>query len=142
MEDADVVLIGISRTSKTPTSIYLANRGIKTANIPIVPGVELPAAVYAARHPLVVALIATADRISQVRQNRILGHGLASPSPSYADRASISEELAHTRKLCARRNWPMIDVTRKSIEETAAAVLSLRAEHLARYHAGAGAYDQ
>jgi [pyruvate, water dikinase]-phosphate phosphotransferase / [pyruvate, water dikinase] kinase len=142
MEDADVVLIGISRTSKTPTSIYLANRGIKTANIPIVPGVELPAAVYAARHPLVVALIATADRISQVRQNRILGHGLASPSPSYADRASISEELAHTRKLCARRNWPMIDVTRKSIEETAAAVLSLRAEHLARYHAGVGVYDQ
>jgi regulator of PEP synthase PpsR (kinase-PPPase family) len=85
-------------------------------------------------------LIATADRISQVRQNRILGHALASPSPDYVDRASISEELAHTRKICARRNWPMIDVTRKSIEETAASVMNLRAEHLARYHAGG--YDQ
>ena len=140
IEEADVVLIGISRTSKTPTSIYLANRGIKTANIPIVPGVELPASILSARHPLVVALIATTDRIFQVRQNRILGHGISLPSPAYVDRASISEELAHTRKLCSRRNWPMIDVSRRSIEETAAAIMNLRAEHLARYHAGG--YDQ
>jgi regulator of PEP synthase PpsR (kinase-PPPase family) len=136
LEEADVVLIGISRTSKTPTSIYLANRGIKTVNIPIVPGVELPAAVYAARRPLVVALVATTDRIYQVRQNRVLAHDIATPSPSYVDRASIAEELAHTRKLCARRGWPMIDVSRKSIEETAASILSLRAEHLARFHGG------
>ena len=128
--------IGISRTSKTPTSIYLANRGIKTANIPIVPGVELPPAVYQARHPLVVALVATTDRIFHVRQNRLLSHGAATPSPAYVDRASIAEELAHTRKLCQRMGWPMIDVSRKSIEETAASVLSLRAEHLARFHGG------
>lgn len=136
IEEADVILVGISRTSKTPTSIYLANRGVKTANIPIVPGVELPAGIQTAKHPLVVALVATTDRIFQVRQNRILGNGIISPSPVYIDRAAIAEELAHTRKLCQRRNWPMIDVTRKSIEETAAAILSLRAEHLAKYHAG------
>lgn len=138
IEEADVILIGISRTSKTPTSIYLANRGIKTTNVPIVPGVDLPARIHAARQPLVVALIATTDRIYQVRQNRILGDGITMPSPTYVDRASIAEELAHTRKLCARKNWPMIDVTRKSIEETAAAILSLRAEHLARFHAAGG----
>jgi hypothetical protein len=136
IEEADVILIGISRTSKTPTSIYLANRGVKTANVPIVPGVELPPVINNARKPLVAALIATTDRIFQVRQNRILGNGVTSPSPGYIDRAAIADEIAHTRKLCQKRNWPMIDVSRKSIEETAAAILSLRAEHLARYNAG------
>ncbi len=139
IEDADIILIGISRTSKTPTSIYLANRGVKTANVPIVPGVDLPPAILAAKRPLVVALIATTDRIFQVRQNRILGDGVTSPSPVYIDRAAIAEELAHTRKLCQKRNWPMIDVSRKSIEETAAAILSLRAEHLAKFNAGSQA---
>lgn len=137
IEEADVILIGISRTSKTPTSIYLANRGIKTANVPIVPGVELPPEISRARHPLVVALIATTDRVHQVRQNRVLGQGASLlPSPSYVDRASIAEELAFTRKLCTRKGWPMIDVSRKSIEETAAAILALRAEHLAANSAG------
>lgn len=134
VEDADVILIGISRTSKTPTSIYLANRGIKTANVPIVPGVELPEEISNARRPLVVALVATADRIQQVRQNRVLG--LGTEGGVYVDRASIGEELAHTRRLCSRHGWPMIDVSRKSIEETAAAIMALRAEHLARQKEG------
>ncbi|MEC9342855.1 MAG: kinase/pyrophosphorylase, partial [Pseudomonadota bacterium] len=131
VEDADVILIGISRTSKTPTSIYLANRGIKTANIPLVPGVDLPAAVLNARRPLVVALIATTDRIFQVRQNRVLGLHAHQPSPDYIERSAIAEELAETRRLCARQAWPMIDVSRKSIEETAAAIVALRNRHLA-----------
>lgn len=139
IEEADIVLVGISRTSKTPTSIYLANRGIKTANIPLVPGVDPPPALLKAKKPLVVALIASTDRILQVRQNRILGSRLhapgtpqgAGPSPDYVDRSAIAEELVLTRKLCARQGWPMIDVSRKSIEETAAAVLALRARHLA-----------
>ena len=131
LEDADVVLIGISRTSKTPTSIYLANRGIKTANIPLVPGITLPSAVYEARRPLVVALIASTDRIFQVRQNRVLGMGEKITQSTYVDRASIAEELAHTRKLCNRYGWPMIDVSRRSIEETAAAIMALRAKHVA-----------
>ncbi|OBZ93604.1 phosphate kinase [Pararhizobium polonicum] len=125
--DADVVLIGISRTSKTPTSIYLANRGIKTANIPIVPGVPLPERLMEATKPLVVGLIATADRISQVRQNRVLGTASHSfRAEDYVDRASITEELKYARALCARNNWPTIDVTRRSIEETAAAIVALR----------------
>jgi regulator of PEP synthase PpsR (kinase-PPPase family) len=125
--DADVVLIGISRTSKTPTSIYLANRGIKTANIPIVPGVSLPDRLMEATKPLVVGLIATADRISQVRQNRVLGTTSHSyHAEEYVDRASIAEELKYARSICARNNWPMIDVTRRSIEETAAAIVALR----------------
>ncbi|MDO9416798.1 pyruvate, water dikinase regulatory protein [Pararhizobium sp.] len=124
--DADVVLIGISRTSKTPTSIYLANRGIKTANIPIVTGVPLPDRLMAATKPLVVGLIATADRISQVRQHRVLGTTQGFHGEEYTDRATISEELKYARSLCARNNWPIIDVTRRSIEETAAAIVALR----------------
>ncbi|MBX3584078.1 MAG: kinase/pyrophosphorylase [Rhizobiaceae bacterium] len=125
-EQADVVLVGISRTSKTPTSIYLANRGIKTANIPIVLGVPLPDSVVTARSPLIVGLIATAERISHVRQNRLLGTTTGFDSKNYADRASISEELGYARQLFARHGWPTIDVSRRSIEETAAAILALR----------------
>ncbi|MCL6709635.1 kinase/pyrophosphorylase [Pseudomonas sp. R2.Fl] len=125
-DQADVVLIGISRTSKTPTSIYLANRGIKTANIPIVHGVPLPDSLFRATKPLIVGLIATSDRISQVREHRDLGTTENFRGGDYTDRASIAEELKYARGLCARHNWPVIDVTRRSIEETAAAIVALR----------------
>jgi regulator of PEP synthase PpsR (kinase-PPPase family) len=128
LEDADVVLVGISRTSKTPTSIYLANRGVKTANIPIVPGIPLPPQLEHVKKPLVVGLIASAERIVALRENRILSLNAASPDLSYTDKASIADEIAFTRKLCARHSWPIIDVTRRSIEETAAAILALRHE--------------
>ncbi|PZM09864.1 pyruvate, water dikinase regulatory protein [Rhizobium tubonense] len=124
--DADVVIIGISRTSKTPTSIYLANRGIKTANIPIVHGMVLPESLIQATKPLIVGLVATTDRISQVRENRILGATAGFDRGGYTDRATISEELKYARSICARHNWPIIDVTRRSIEETAAAIVALR----------------
>jgi regulator of PEP synthase PpsR (kinase-PPPase family) len=123
---ADVVLIGISRTSKTPTSIYLANRGIKTANIPIVLGVPIPDSLTQATRPLIVGLVASAERVSQVRQNRMLGVAGGFDAQSYVDRATISEELAYARQICTRHNWPMIDVSRRSIEETAAAIVALR----------------
>ncbi|MGE0501183.1 MAG: pyruvate, water dikinase regulatory protein [Rhizobiaceae bacterium] len=126
LDDAEIVLIGISRTSKTPTSIYLANRGIKTANIPIVLGVPLPEQLMLATRPLIVCLIATAERISHVRQNRILGAGSGFEATDYVDRATIAEELAYARQLCSRHAWPTIDVTRRSIEETAAAIVALR----------------
>lgn len=126
-EEADVVLIGISRTSKTPTSIYLANRGVKTANYPIVAGAALPTVLENARHPLIVGLVASTDRIAQVRQNRVLGTAQGYNADIYTDRAAIAEELKYARSLCTRHGWPMIDVTRKSIEETAAAILALRA---------------
>lgn len=126
IEQADIVLVGISRTSKTPTSIYLANRGIKTANVPIVPGVPMPEQVVKARGPLIVGLVASAERISHVRQNRLLGTAESFDGNAYADRTTIAEELSHARNLCARHGWPLIDVTRRSIEETAAAILALR----------------
>ena len=125
-EDADVVIIGISRTSKPPTSIYLANRGIKTANVPIVVGMPLPEALLKVVKPLVVCLIATSDRISQVRENRILGASGDYSNSQYTDRATIAEELKYARAVCAHNNWPVIDVTRRSIEETAAAIVALR----------------
>lgn len=124
IDSADVVLLGVSRTSKTPTCIYLANRGIKAANIPIVAGAPLPPALFEAKHPLIVALVATAERIAQIRRNRLLSLNEPDNTP-YVDRDAISAELVFTRRLCAKYGWPVIDVTRRSIEETAAAVLNL-----------------
>lgn len=210
LTQADVVLVGVSRTSKTPTAIYLANRGVKAANVPLVPGLALPDPLAAvtrgpeAARPLVVGLVATVDHILQIRRNRLdaLGfeeadpkldtHGLdadglnldllsdeagsgdpptepgafaplgpsltALPNtardgvslaplqaaglmaaasagaqahlavPDYVDRASVAAEIAEARALCARHGWPTIDVTRRSIEETAAAVMALLGE--------------
>jgi [pyruvate, water dikinase]-phosphate phosphotransferase / [pyruvate, water dikinase] kinase len=127
INEADVVLVGISRTSKTPTSIYLANRGVKTANIPLVQDAPLPAALSAATKPLVVGLVASPDRIVQVRQHRVLAMRSDEITDSYVDRDRVTEEVAWSRKLCARQSWPVIDVTRRSIEETAAAVVALLA---------------
>ena len=121
---ADVVLVGISRTSKTPTSIYLANRGVKAANVPLIPGIALPQAVAAASRPLVVGLIASAERIAQIRRHRLLTLK-EHRETAYVDREEITNELIYMRKICAQHNWPIIDVTRRSIEETAAAILNL-----------------
>ena len=128
LEDADVVLVGISRTSKTPTSIYLANRGIKTANVPIVPDIPLPPQLETLKHPLVVGLYATPERIVQIRQNRLLALKAHQDTDPYIDREAVGAELTFARKLCAKHHWALIDVTRRSIEETAAAVLRLLGE--------------
>jgi [pyruvate, water dikinase]-phosphate phosphotransferase / [pyruvate, water dikinase] kinase len=128
LDHADIVLIGVSRTSKTPTSIYLANRGYKTANIPLVPHVLLPRALDYLRRPLIVGLIASAERIVQIRQNRLLSLN-ADSKTDYVDRAAVAEEVAASRRLFAERGWPTIDVTRRSIEETAAAILDLYRAH-------------
>ncbi|MBM6580533.1 kinase/pyrophosphorylase [Microvirga sp. BT689] len=122
LDEADVILVGVSRTSKTPTSIYLANRGLKTANIPLVPGVPPPAILETARKALIVGLVATPERIVQIRQNRLLSLN-ADDDTSYVDREAVAEELAASRRLFARNGWPVIDVTRRSIEETAAAII-------------------
>ncbi|HEY8277563.1 MAG TPA: pyruvate, water dikinase regulatory protein [Methyloceanibacter sp.] len=124
LDDADIILVGISRTSKTPTSIYLANRGFKTANVPLVPGVPLPPKLENRTKAFVVGLVASADRIAQVRHNRVIEHA-HTHLDEYVDREAIAAEVAETRQLCARRGWPIIDVTRRSIEETAAAILRL-----------------
>ena len=128
LEQADIVLVGVSRTSKTPTSIYLANRGVKTANVPLVPNVPLPPNLESLKLPLVVGLIASPERIVQIRQNRLLGLKAEQDADQYVDRQAVAEEIAFSRKLCGRHNWPIIDVTRRSIEETAAAIMALLAE--------------
>lgn len=131
-EKADVVLLGVSRSSKTPTSIYLANRGIKTANLPIVPDVPLPDQILALRGPLVVGLIASVERIIQIRENRLLALR-ASPDSPYVDRSLVAGEVARARRLCAEHGWPVIDVTHRSIEETAAAVIDFYKIHQLKF---------
>jgi regulator of PEP synthase PpsR (kinase-PPPase family) len=128
LEQADVVLVGVSRTSKTPTSIYLANRGVKTGNIPLVPGVAVPPSLETLTQPLVVGLTASPERIVQIRQNRLLGLHAERDADEYVDRQAVAAEIASARKLCGKHNWPIIDVTRRSIEETAAEVMALLAE--------------
>ena len=132
LETADIILLGVSRTSKTPTSIYLANRGIKTANIPLVPGVPLPVGVQNVRKPLVVGLFASPDRIVQIRQNRLLALNATQDSP-YVDRQSVADEISRSRRLFSDKGWPVIDVSRRSIEETAAAILDLYRVHVMKF---------
>lgn len=128
VDQADVILVGVSRTSKTPTSIYLANRGIKTANVPLVPGMDLPEKLFGMARPLIVGLVASPERIVQIRQNRLLSLNAGDES-AYVDRSAVTEEIANSRRLFERHSWPIIDVSRRSIEETAAAILDLYKSH-------------
>lgn len=129
LEAADVVLVGVSRSSKTPTSIYLANRGIKTANIPLVPGTPLPDILEQLKKPLIVGLFASPERIVQIRENRVLSLNALDKNDAYIDREAVAEEVTNSRRLFAKFSWPVIDVTRRSIEETAATVLSHLRDH-------------
>ena len=123
-EEADILLAGVSRSSKTPTSIYLANRGYKVANIPIVIESPPPASLYTLENPLVVGLTTSADRLIQVRRNRLLSLNQA-PDTAYVAEDAVVRELAYARRMFADNDWPTIDVTRRSIEETAAAIIAL-----------------
>lgn len=123
-EEADIVLAGVSRSSKTPTSIYLANRGFKVANIPIVVESPPPPALFGLKHPLVVGLTTAPDRLIQVRRNRLLSLNQA-PETAYVDQDRVAREVQYARRMFADNDWPVIDVTRRSIEETAAAVINL-----------------
>jgi regulator of PEP synthase PpsR (kinase-PPPase family) len=123
---ADVILVGVSRTSKTPTCIYLANRGIKAGNVPIVPGMELPPELEGVEGPLIVGLTASPKRVVEIRRNRLLSLRQDSET-DYVDLDAVKDELTTARKLFGRYQWPVIDVTRRSIEETAAAILNLYA---------------
>lgn len=124
LNNADIILLGISRTSKTPTSIYLAQRGYKTTNLPLVPSIPFPESLSESHSAFVVCLVASPDRIAEVRRNRAL---LLSDRnlDDYVDRSRIAAEIAYSRKICAKHGWPIIDVTRKSVEETAATIIRL-----------------
>ncbi|GAB4171739.1 MAG: pyruvate, water dikinase regulatory protein [Thalassobaculales bacterium] len=119
---ADIVLVGVSRTSKTPTSLYLANRGYRTANVPIVPGMPLTPEVLNCRRPLMVGLTNDPDRLVQLRRNRIL-QLKGETRTDYVDLDAVRAEVQQARRLFGQLGWPVIDVTRRSIEETSATIL-------------------
>ncbi len=132
LHEADIILIGLSRTSKTPTSIYLANQGYRTANIPFIAGQPLPQTVLRLKGPLIVGLVATSNALSGLRGNRledIGAHGMnrqgGGQVRDYADRRAIAAEIRELKKLCERHGWPVIDVTRRAVEETAAMIIKL-----------------
>jgi len=130
LNQADIIILGVSRTSKTPTSIYLSQRGFKTANVPLVPLIGIAPALLEPHTAFVVGLVASPDRISEIRRHRV--QMMADRElDDYVDRARIAEEIAHSRRLCARHGWPVIDVTRRSIEETAATIIKLMHERQA-----------
>ncbi len=128
-EEADIVLAGVSRTSKTPTSIYLANRGFKTANIPLVPESPPPQSLFNLKNPMVIGLVTSAERLIQVRRNRLLSLNQA-PETDYVDAEKVKSEIAFARRMFADNGWPVIDVTRRSIEESAAAISKFYQEWL------------
>ena len=124
LEQADVVLVGVSRTSKTPTCIYLAHRGVRAANVPLVPGRPIPEKLFDLKGTLIVGLTVSPDRLVQIRRNRLLSLKENRES-SYIDTDSVRDEIVQARRLYERKGWPVIDVTRRSVEETAASVLNL-----------------
>ncbi len=127
LEEADVVLVGVSRTSKTPTCMYLANRGIKAANYPLVPNVPVPQEIQVLERPLVVGLLAAPERLVQIRRHRLISLKEETET-EYVDLDKVREEVTAARRLFSRHGWPVIDVSRRSIEETAAAILNLVTE--------------
>ena len=142
ISEADVVLVGVSRSSKTPTSFYLANRGVKAANVPLVPGLPDPPGLEAPNCP-VIGLTLDAPALIEIRRHRLRMIAHAGPmrhdSVEYIDQDTVKDELLWARRLCNRRGWPVIDVTRRSIEETAATVLQLmEAWHSKQKHDAAG----
>ncbi len=145
--EADVVLVGVSRSSKTPTCFYLANRGVKAANIPLVPGLPEPAGLDATLQCPVIGLTLDADALIEIRRHRLRLIAQGSPvmgvvrqdSQDYVDQETVQDELLWARRLCNRRGWPVIDVTRRSIEETAATVLQLMDAWHERRRRAAGA---
>ena len=125
LDNSDVILVGISRTSKTPTSIYLANRGYKVANIPLIPNKDIPTQlIESSKKTCVVGLVCDVVRLSDVRRNRIQSMHEDRPG-NYTNEKEILTELENSKKLFKKYNWPIIDVTRKSVEETAAAIIKI-----------------
>ncbi len=125
LSNSDIILLGVSRTSKTPTSIYLANRGFKTTNIPLVPNQDIPSILKTENiKSCIIGLIADPERLLDIRRNRV---ALMQENrlSSYTDISSIKKEVDDSKNLFRKYNWPTIDVTRKSVEETAASIIKI-----------------
>jgi regulator of PEP synthase PpsR (kinase-PPPase family) len=129
LNEAEIVLVGASRTSKTPTCVYLAIRGLRAANVPLVPGLPLPEQLLKADGPLIVGLWASPERLIQVRRNRLSTMG-EKRDTDYVELESVRAEITATRKIFEQHDWPSLDVSRRSIEETAAAIINLLAERM------------
>ena len=140
LDEADIILTGVSRTSKTPTCMYLANRGIRAANVPLVPDVPPPHELLTAKRPLIVGLVNSPERLLHIRKSRFHSWDAPHTPPEanilqetsardYTDPTHIKNEMAEARRLFARQNWPVIDVTRRSIEEISSAILNLYQTH-------------
>ena len=124
ISNADVILLGVSRTSKTPTSIYLANRGYKTINIPLVLDQKIPEDLMFNKKVCIIGLVADPERLADIRRNRVAimrDHKIK----EYTDLDYIKKEVSDSRSLFKKYNWPVIDVTRRSVEETAASILKI-----------------
>jgi hypothetical protein len=134
LDDADVILVGPSRTSKTPTCVYLANKGVRAANVPLVPEVPPPDELETATRPLVIGLITDPERLVQIRVNRLRLLQRDTES-EYTDMERVQREIQDARRLYARKKWATIDVTRRSIEETAAAILAMLSQRREQKHA-------
>jgi regulator of PEP synthase PpsR (kinase-PPPase family) len=124
LTQADVILVGVSRTSKTPTCIYLAHRGVRAANVPLVPGRPPPEELFTLKNTLIVGLMTSPERLIQIRRNRLLSLKENRES-DYIDTDAVRQEIISARRLFERQGWPIIDVTRRSVEETAAAIINL-----------------
>lgn len=127
IETSDVILVGVSRTSKTPTCIYLARQGIRAANIPLVPGVQIPKAILTLKQPLYVGLTESPDRLIQLRSSRLkVDHGQERVMHNaYVDPEKVEDEVRDARKFFREQGWPVIDVTKRSVEETSAEIMFL-----------------
>src|SRR3569832_258376 len=129
LDNAEIILVGASRTSKTPTCVYLAIRGLRCANVPLVPGIPLPEPLLRAKRPLIVGLWASPERLIQARRNRLSTMG-ESRDTDYVELEAVRAEISATRKIYEQHEWPAIDVSRRSIEETAATIINLLSERL------------
>lgn len=127
LDEADIILVGASRTSKSPTSMYLANKGYRVANVPYVPGVPLPDIIFELKNVLVVGLTISPEMLVQIRKNRLLSLS-ENRETDYINMESVKKELQDSRKLFTKKSWPMIDVSRRSVEETAACIIQLYSE--------------
>ena len=128
LNEADVIIVGVSRTSKTPTCIYLANRGLRAANVPVVPGCKLPSELIQSEKPLVVGLTNDPQQLVQIRRSRLRSLGQDEVT-DYIDLETVSSEVKDAKRLFTKQGWPVIDVTRKSIEEVSAKILQLYNRH-------------
>ncbi len=128
LDQAEIIIVGVSRTSKTPTCIYLANQGIKAANVPLLPGQDLPKEITKAKNSLVVSLIISPKNLVEIRQKRTKNLGLEEPKDQYTDLYNVEKEIENAKKIFSSMSWPIIDTTRRSVEETAAAILNIRSQ--------------